>query len=279
LKPCGNGDLGIYKIKINMSSAIKCFGLAGMPVSQSKSPALFHAAYHGKYEYALLPAATVEEAMRLFRKRGLAGMNITMPLKELMLPFIRTHDANAILLRAVNTVVWQRGGILRGYNTDVQGVMGALTEAGVALLGQGCVVLGAGGAGRAAACALAQADAALTVANRSVDRAEAAAILFRAASCSLTEALQHSDEYDVIVNTLPAAANIAAHLCPKSWQVVLDADYVHKPLQTVCRNAGATYIDGSRWLLHQAIPAYRLFTGEEPDVAAMAQALQQEGIT
>jgi shikimate dehydrogenase len=255
-----------------MPSAIKRFGIVGMPVSQSKSPALFHAAYHGKYEYMLLPAATADEAMRLFREQGLSGMNVTMPLKELMLPFVATLSEEAALLRAVNTVVLSQG-ILRGYNTDVHGVAGALAEAGVEISGRRCVVLGAGGAGRAAACALAQAGAALTIANRTTDRAEAAAKLFCAASCSLTEALQHSGEYDVVVNTLPAAANIAAQLCPKSQQVVMDADYMYKPLQTACRHAGATYIDGSRWLLHQAIPAYRLFTGEEPDVAAMAQAL------
>jgi shikimate dehydrogenase len=256
-----------------MSSAIKCFGLAGMPVSQSKSPALFHAAYQGKYAFTLLPAATASDAMRLFREHGLSGMNVTMPLKELMLPFVTTSDEGATLLRAVNTVVLSQG-TLRGYNTDVHGAAGALAEADVPLSGRRCVVLGAGGAGRAAACALAQAGAALTIANRTVDRAEAAAKLFHAASCSLAEALQHSGEYDVIVNTLPAAADIAAQLLyPKSWQVVMDADYMNKPLQTVCRNAGAKYIDGSRWLLHQAIPAYRLFTGEEPDVAAMALAL------
>jgi shikimate dehydrogenase len=255
-----------------MPSVKKRFGLTGMPVSQSKNPVLFHAAYHGKYEFMLLPATTAGEAMRLFREQGLSGMNVTMPLKELMLPFIATLDEGATLLRAVNTVVLSQG-VLKGYNTDVYGVAGALAEAGVPISGKRCVLLGAGGAGRAAACALAQAGAALTIANRTADRAEAVAKLFRAASCSLAEALQHSGEYDVVVNTLPAAANIAAQLFPESRQVVMDADYMHKPLQAVCRNAGATYIDGSRWLLHQAIPAYRLFTGEEPDIAAMTQAL------
>jgi shikimate dehydrogenase len=256
----------------------KCFGLAGMPVSQSKSPALFHAAYHGKYNYELFPAATAEEAMRLFREHGLSGMNITMPLKELMLPFIAAPAEDAILLQAVNTMVLQQG-VLRGYNTDVRGVAGALAEAGMTLSGRRCVVLGAGGAGRAAACALAHAGAVLSIANRTAGRAEAAAKLFRAASLPLEEALQHSGTYEVIVNTLPAASNVAAHLRLKPQQVVMDADYAHKPLQAVCRDAGATYIDGSRWLLHQAIPAYRLFTGEEPDVAAMAQALPHEGTT
>lgn len=243
-----------------------------MPVSQSKSPVLFHAAYHGKYKYALFPAATAAEAMRLFHAHGLSGMNVTMPLKELMLPFVATSDGDAALLQAVNTVVWQQGA-LRGYNTDVQGVAGALAEAGITVSGRRCVVLGAGGAGRAAACALAHAGATLTIANRTADRAEVTAKLFRAASLSLTEVLQHSDEYEVIVNTLPAAADVAAHLHLTSQQAVLDADYAHKPLQALCRSTGATYIDGNRWLLHQAIPAYRLFTGEEPDVAAMMQAL------
>jgi shikimate dehydrogenase len=212
--------------------------------------------------------------MRLFHEHGLSGMNITMPLKELVLPFITALDDDAALLQAVNTVVLQQG-VLRGYNTDVQGVAGALAEAGVTISGRRCVVLGAGGAGRAAACALAHAGAILVIANRSAERAGAAAKLFHAVPLSLTEALQRSAEYEVIINTLPAAAGIATQLRLESRQALLDADYVHKPLQALCRNAGATYIDGSRWLLHQAIPAYRLFTGEEPDVAAMLQALHE----
>ena len=260
-----------------MSSDVKCFGLAGMPVSQSKSPALFHAAYHGKYKYELFPAATAEEVMHLFHAHDLSGMNITMPLKELVLPFMAALSEDAALLQAVNTVVWRQG-VLRGYNTDVQGVTGALAEAGITLNGRRCVVLGAGGAGRAAACALAHAGATLVIANRTADRAEAVARLFHATSLSLMEVLQHSDAYEVIINTLPAAANMATHLHLTAQHTVLDADYAHKPLKALCRNAGATYIDGSRWLLHQAIPAYRLFTGEEPDVAAMIQALPQEEI-
>jgi shikimate dehydrogenase len=257
-----------------MLPVTKRFGLAGMPVSQSKSPVLFHAAYHGKYTYELFPAATAEEAMRLFREHGLRGLNITMPLKEPVLPFIAAPSEDAVLLQAVNTVVLQQDE-LRGYNTDVQGVAGALAEAGVTVRGRRCVVLGAGGAGRAAACALAHAGAMLTIANRSAGRAEAIAQLLRATTVSLTGVLQHSDTYEVIVNTLPAAAGTAVHLRLTPRQAVLDADYAHKPLQALCRNAGATYIDGIRWLLHQAIPAYRLFTGEEPDVAAMAQALKR----
>ena len=239
-----------------------------MPVSQSKSPALFHAAYHGKYKYELFPATTAEEAMRLFHAHSLSGMNVTMPLKELMLPFVTAPDKDVALLQAVNTVVWRQG-VLQGYNTDVQGVAGALVEAGITVSRRRCVVFGAGGAGRAAACALAQAGAILAIANRTADRAKVSAKLFRATPLSLMEALQHSDEYELIINTLPATANVATHLRLTSQQTVLDADYAHKPLKALCRSSGAMYINGSRWLLHQAIPAYRLFTGEEPDVKEM----------
>jgi shikimate 5-dehydrogenase len=116
----------------------------------------------------------------------------------------------------------------------------------------------------------------LFIANRSAERAEAAAQLFRATPLSLKEALQHSDTYEVVVNTLPATAYVEAQLQLNPQQVVLDADYAHKPLRAACRNAGATYIDGSRWLLHQAIPAYRLFTDEAPDVAAMERVFHAE---
>jgi shikimate dehydrogenase len=251
---------------------MKCFGLTGMPVSQSKSPVLFQAAYHGRYSYELLPAATAAEAIHLFREKGLAGMNVTMPLKETILSFIDEPAEEAQLLQAANTVCLFHNK-LKAYNTDICGVTGAFTEAKVAVRGKSCIVLGAGGAGRAAACALSRAGGAVVIANRTIDHAVVAAQLLHTKAITLTEGLQNSHRYEIIVNTLPAGVDIVKNLSLKSWQVVLEADYVHRSMQKTCQNTGTMYINGQRWLLHQAIPAYRFFTGEEPDISAMEQAL------
>jgi shikimate dehydrogenase len=249
----------------------KHFGITGTPVEQSQSPALFKAAYHGKHTYELLPAATGEEAVQLFREKELSGMNVTMPLKTSLVGLLDILSEEVRAVQAVNTIVLAKDGRLYGANTDVLGVRGALKEAGVILDGTACLVLGAGGAGRAAAYALAKAGAAVTVASRTAARVEGITGRFSVKALSLDEALPLSRTYRVIVNTLPAEAEAVQQLLLNSRQIVLDADYIHKPMRVACRDANAMYIDGLRWLLYQAIPAFYLFTGEKPDAAAMAK--------
>ncbi|MDR3235531.1 MAG: hypothetical protein LBT48_02245 [Prevotellaceae bacterium] len=248
----------------------KRFGITGMPVAHSQSPALFQAAYHGKYSYELLPASTSEEALQLFREKGLSGMNVTMPLKTSIVGLIDVLSDEAKWLQSVNTIRLINGK-LYGNNTDIEGVLGALIEAGVEVNRSSCLVLGAGGAGRAAAYALDNAGTSVAMANRSTTWVEATPRLFRVDALSLDEAVQLSRAYRVIVNTLPAGTGIAQRLPLHSRQILLDADYVNKPMLEACRQAGTKYIDGLRWLVHQAIPAYRLFTDEAPDREAMTQ--------
>ncbi len=251
---------------------MKSFALTGHPIAHSKNPCLFAAAYHGKYAYELLPAGTAEDAMRLFKDNALEGMNVTMPLKAAIIPFMDELDDTVRLLNAANVVV-KRNGKLKAYNTDVCGVSGALEAAGVELYELPCLVLGGGGAARAAVAALYKAGAHITVANRTMSKAEDIAGLFDAHVVALEKALQHTSVYNVIVNTTPAGSAIADRLQLGAGQTVLDADYANQPLKEVTLQAGAFYVDGTQWLLHQAFPAYRLFTGEEPDIPAMLEVM------
>ncbi len=97
---------------------------------------------------------------------GFRGANVTIPHKGAVIPFLDDLSADARLAEAVNTIVVDEGA-LRGYNTDVEGVRGALLDAtGDSLDGEAALILGAGGAARAAALALARLGCRLTIANR-----------------------------------------------------------------------------------------------------------------
>ncbi len=248
------------------------FALTGTPIAHSKNPKMFAAAYHGKHSYELMPASTAEEALRLFHEKGMDGMNVTMPLKAAVIPYMDELDDTVRLLNAANVVV-RRDGKLKAYNTDVFGVSGALEAAGLSLSGVSCLVVGGGGAARAAVAALHKAGAEVTIANRTIEKAEAIAALFGAGTQPLAQALHTASSYKVLVNCIPASAGALQQLQLQAGQVVLDADYAHKPLLALSGAVGALYVDGLQWLLHQAFPAYRLFTGEEPDIPAMINAL------
>lgn len=249
---------------------MKSFALTGYPIAHSKTPLLFAAAYHGKYACELMPANTAAEAIRLFKENELEGMNVTMPLKAAIIPFMDELDDMVQLLSAANVVV-RRNGKLKAYNTDVLGVSGALEAAGLELNGLPCLILGGGGAARAAAAALCKAGAHVTVANRTASKAEDIANLLGCHVTTWEKAVQDTAAYAVVVNCVPANSAIADRLQLSAGQTVLDADYAGKPLKALALNAGAVYVDGVEWLLHQAFPAFRLFTGEEPDIPAMLE--------
>jgi shikimate dehydrogenase len=144
---------------------------------------------------------------------------------------------------------------------------------GVALKNDKALVLGAGGAGQAAAYALANAGAEVFWANRTVEKVEALAERFHVKPLSFPYAERELDDCRIIVNTLPYGADFLQALTLHKHQVVLDADYADNPLYKQAITGGADYISGRSWLLWQAVPAFELFTGTPPDVEAMEKIL------
>ncbi len=253
---------------------MKNFALTGSPVNHSKSPQLFAAGYprSGRYSYGLLPASSAGEAMRLFREKGLAGMNVTAPLKSDILSYADVPSEEARATAAANTILLHNGK-LYAYNTDVDGVTGAFEANNVAVKQETAVVLGAGGAGKAAVYALRKAGAKVYWANRTLSKVMAAADAYGALPLPLTAVAACVADSRLVVNTLPAPAECLKGVKLQSKHVVLEADYATRPLYGEALAAGAKYIGGLWWLLYQAIPAYALFTGEQPDMAAMKQYL------
>jgi shikimate dehydrogenase len=264
---------------------MQVFGLVGNPVGHSLSPPMHEAAYDvlgmdARY-VTLEPAedaapAAVAGADAL----GFAGLNVTVPFKQDVLDTVDPSDM-AARVGAVNTVVFD-GGHPTGHNTDVAGVTRAFAHHDVALADRSAVVVGAGGASRAAVVALADAGADVAVANRTVERAAALAADFDVTAHGLDALDELVPAADVLVNA--TTVGMAEDETPVPADLlhgdlaVLDA--VYRPLETrLLRDAGAagaTTVDGAWMLLSQGVEAFELWTGRDAPVDAMNDALRGE---
>lgn len=265
-------------------------GLLGWPVHHSFSPAMHNAAFRSLgLDWVYLPLAvppqSLPQALAGLEALGFRGANVTIPHKEQVLLGLDEVAPEARSLGAVNTLVAVDGRMV-GHNTDVAGFLAALDNAGCSP--HRAVVLGAGGAARAAVYALLSRGVTVTVANRSSQRAQGlvsslAAPSLRADTCPL-EALALRDALsraDLLVNATPAGMWPAIDATPLPPGTSLHAglavmDLVYNPLETLllrqARQAGATVINGMDMLIHQGAVAFRLWTGQEAPLGIMRQA-------
>jgi shikimate dehydrogenase len=254
----------------------KIFAVAGNPVFQSRSPRTFNAAFRElalDAVYTRLAASTAEEVITTARDVGIDGLNITSPFKADIIPYLDEVEADAGKIGAVNTIVRSAGRFV-GYNTDVAGVLGALKESGFDPAGKQTVVLGAGGAGRAAALALLSAGADVVLVNRSLERAEEAASILRCHALPIERIDGALTGAHLLISTISSGERVIEPTLLSRELTVLDANYA-RPTALVqdATRAGCSLIDGRLWLLHQAIPAFKHFTGEPAPPDAMRKAL------
>jgi shikimate dehydrogenase len=275
------------------------YGIVGNPVEHSLSPPMHEAAFEaldldaryvtfeprtrecaraGAPASSGAAAAAVESAATL----GISGLNVTSPFKRDVLAAVDPTPL-ADRVGAVNTVDFATAPPT-GHNTDVAGVRRALAHHDVALDGT-AVVVGAGGAGRAAAVALADAGMRVAVANRTVEKAETLADDLAAAGWAGTghglDALPDLlPEADVLVNATSVGMEEDRSPVPAAALhgdlAVLDA--VYAPLETgllrAADAAGATTVDGAWMLLFQGVEAFERWTGRDAPVDAMNAALR-----
>ncbi|MBI1350753.1 MAG: shikimate dehydrogenase [Actinomycetales bacterium] len=254
----------------------------GSPIAHSLSPALHRAAYRALGLAWTYDAIDVDEAALPAFLDGLddtwAGLSLTMPLKEAVIPLLAEVDPEARSLRSVNTVLpLDRG--WRGTNTDVYGMTQALTEAGLDATPRHAVVLGAGATARSALAALLRLGAGeVVVAARRPEAADALCDLGRSLGLRMHTTDLDPDpqlvRVDVVVSTLPgAAAEPWAGMVGDAPGVLLDASYHPWPTPLAANWGSGRIASGRDMLLWQAVEQVRLMTGLEPDVAAMAAAL------
>jgi shikimate dehydrogenase len=272
-------------------------GVIGHPISHSLSPVIHNAAFGAcgldDWTYAAfdVPAGGGGDAVRAVRALGLAGLSVTMPLKEEAADAVDRLSPVATALGAVNTVTLDGHGRLAGDSTDGEGFLDSLgLDHGVDMTGLRAVVVGAGGAARAVVLALATAGAAeVAVLNRTRHRAEAAASLAGRAGVVADDPADAVSAADLIVNATPLGMAgvdaVAADVLPVEpsalhpGQVVVDL--VYRPLVTPLLRAagerGARPVDGLGTLVRQAARQFQLWTGLEPPVEVMLDAARRAG--
>ena len=257
----------------------------GSPVAHSLSPVLHRAAYRALQLPWTYDAIEVDAPGLPRFLDGLddswAGLSLTMPLKEAVLPLLDDVAPLAAVTRSANTVLLDHGTRV-GHNTDVAGIVAAVREHWADDPPASATILGAGATARSAAAAVVQLGAPrLAVVAR---RPEAAADVARtAAGLGLATVEPRSWREpgdalraDLVIATVPgdAAASLAPAVPPRP-QVLLDVTYHPWPtaLAQAWQGAGGTAVPGSQMLLWQAVEQVELMTGQPPPVAAMAEAL------
>lgn len=257
----------------------------GSPVGHSLSPTLHNAAFREAgldwvYVAFDVPVDRGAAAIDGARSLGLAGLSITMPLKEIAARSVDRLSPTAARLGAVNTVV-REGEDLVGHNTDGGGLLDALGERGWQPRGRTCLILGAGGAARSVVLALAEAGAEeVIVVNRTRERAVTAAAL--AGSAGRVGSLDDVRRVELVVNATPMgmagsrAADGRAIVAELRGNGQLVVDLVYHPVRTALLDGaearGASVLSGVGMLVHQAARAFALWTGCPPPVEAMTAA-------
>ena len=280
--------------ELNVSGKTKVCGVIGDPIEHTMSPAMHNAAYEAAgldfiYLAFKVSAAELRNAMAGMRALGIKGLNVTIPHKVTVIPFLDRIDPLAEKIGAVNTVV-NENGTLTGYNTDAMGFLRALVEHGTEPRGKKVLLLGAGGAARAIAYVLAEEGASLVILNRKEEFSWAQELAQRIGEAygipvgvgeldgeSIAQALGDSD---IVVNATSVGMTPNAAQSPVPTELLcpglLVFDVVYNPYETrllrEAKEAGADTIDGLEMLVWQGALAYEKFTGQEAPVDVMRTA-------
>lgn len=277
------------------------FGLIGHPIAHSLSPALFNAAYNGKYTYDLIEEEDFDKAYERFLKEYDA-INVTAPFKEQAFRKADTGNNDCQAIGAANILHKdETDGVVSAYNSDVDGVTGALApyrKTGVKP--PKALIVGCGGAAMAAAYAtwhhmgydtfIINRNAAK--AQEFVDRLKSKGHAYGIHASGLDSFAELFRQADIIIYNLPVAIPAIEALSRKDirgaafWQqsqekVILEANYKNPTFTSELIekmrkvNPRLKYVSGKEWLLHQAVGAYRIFTGKEPDIEAMRKVFQE----
>jgi shikimate dehydrogenase len=275
------------KLPMAISGATRVAGVIGDPVRHSLSPALYNAAFAAldldwqfvAFEVASGHGGDAVDAMRTLR---LAGLSVTMPHKEDVIPRCDVVTQSAAALRSVNHLRWD-GDRIVGDSTDGVGFVRSLADAAVDPAGARVLLLGAGGAARAVAVALRDAGSLVTCLARRREAASEVAALCGGRSGDLADAGVAAADHDLVVNSTPVGMGDDVGLALPAAALRADlvvADLVYHPLDTpllvAARAAGARTVDGLGMLVHQAAVQFEHWTGATAPIAAMRTAAENQ---
>lgn len=233
------------------------------------------------YTFVYFGISDPEAGVEAIRTLGIRGMNVSMPFKSAVIPYLDKLDPAAEAIGAVNTID-NRDGTLTGYNTDYIGAVRALEEV-IDLAGRRVALLGAGGAARAVCYGLVEKGAETTVFNRSASAGRSLAEDFSVVFGGTTDAINDFDGFDILINSTavgfqsPEDSIVARDVLHSS---LLAMDVVFLPPETkllrLAQKVGCETIQGVRMLLHQACGQVELYTGCDAPTTVMEQVLDRE---
>lgn len=241
------------------------------------------AALSRPYRFTAIDTIQTAEALQAMRVLGIRGFALTIPHKERAMSLVDVLSPEATVTGSINTVV-NDGSKLTGYNTDIAGVEQALCESKVPENISSALVLGAGGASRAAVVALRNVGVTnIALSNRSEGRGRALASELQTEFLPWA-GLGRANDFGLVINATPIGSHLSDETSESELLGILNLagvfavlDMVTKPtaLLDQARESGCVAIAGARMLLFQAFAQFALFTGEAPPRDAMEKALYQ----
>lgn len=301
------------------------YGLIGDPIAKSLSPALFNAGFGGKYNYDLIEGASFGNSFKTFEERY-KGINVTAPFKEDAFRRADIYTSYCSKIGAANILVKTGDGILAD-NSDFTGIILSIAEAYMpglvrqfaAKYGEAmhkkvhlylrqaltmlfsrkpqALVVGCGGAGRAAAVAAAELGFDTALMNRTPEKAQKIADEmpeYNFICDQLSDFRAAVRECDLVIYTLPVKLDDIETLTaedfegedryrwPRPGKVILEANYKNPSFSgsviDKVNAGGAQYVPGTKWLLYQALTGYLSLTGRIPDLNAMEQVIADSQI-
>lgn len=257
-----------YRID-QLDAATKVYGVAGNPIKHSLSPLMMNTAFRRETVNGVclaLQTSRLTDLLKLVQEVPISGLAVTMPLKGEILAHLERTDPLSKKVGACNTVVRAQDGKLYGFNTDVAAVVRPL-ERRLALKGARILVMGAGGAARAAVFGLKEKGAEVFVMNRTPEAAQKLARQAKAKTFKREQLAKTS--FDVIVNATPAGmqgVKPASLLEPKEINARLVFDLVYNPLETplirMAREKNIPVITGVEMFVNQGARQFEIWTGK-----------------
>jgi 3-dehydroquinate dehydratase/shikimate dehydrogenase len=256
----------LYRIEA-ITPKTTVYAVAGQPIGGSKSPLMHNTAFAVTgmdAVYLPLETADATELQEVLERLNVRGLSATMPLKESVLPLLTRTDDSVTAMRACNTLLRYADGALAGFNTDIGGIVGPLAR-NMELKGGRVLVIGAGGAARAAVYGLRQCGAEVWVLNRTVSRAEMLAMEF-GAHVQDRELLK-STHFDAMVHTTPYGMRnqiMEPPMEPEEMNCKLFFDTVYNPMETpliqAAKARGIVTIPGVAMFVEQGVRQFEIWT-------------------
>jgi 3-dehydroquinate dehydratase/shikimate dehydrogenase len=274
--------LDVFRLD-QLDQATRIFAVAGNPIAHSLSPLMHSTAFRRENVNAVmlpLKVKTLDDLLTIVRDLPLDGVAVTMPLKQEVLPHLANMDPLTHRIGACNTLRTGADGKLYGFNTDVAGIVRPL-ERRMKLNGARILILGAGGAARAAVFGLVEQGAEVFIVNRTHEKA--VALARKAKAHVLRQSLLAKTRFDAIINTTPCGMTGIKQQLPikeSDLNASLVFDLVYTPLETpllkLAKARGLAVISGLEMFVQQGARQFEIWTGKPAPEAEMLRVVELE---